>query len=126
MHKTLCALALLVSPCWAAGVLDNRPAFSAGDQPPERAAACEEVRSMSAGLAAPDFRIDLAVIGALTLVKTDGALWYLVMCPDLHIMCVTYQSNDMKVGDRVLFRGGYTRLDDNHVVLDPCLANVPE
>jgi hypothetical protein len=29
----------------------------------------------------------------------------------------------MKVGDTVLFRGGYKRLDANHAVLDPCLAN---
>ena len=29
----------------------------------------------------------------------------------------------MKVGDTVLFRGGYKRLDANHAVLDPRLAN---
>lgn len=78
---------------------------------------------MSAGLEPQDERIDLAIEGDLLQVRTDGALWYLVMCADVKVMCVTYQSNDMKAGDRVLFRGGYTRLDENHVVLDPCLAN---
>ena len=78
---------------------------------------------MAAGLEPGELRIDLALAGRLTLVRTDGALWYLVMCSDLRVMCVTYQSNDMKAGDRVLFRGGYKRLDDNHAVLDPCLAN---
>jgi hypothetical protein len=41
-------------------------------------------------------------------------------------MCVTYESNGMAVGDRVIVKGGYRRLDANHVVLDPCLANRPE
>ena len=78
---------------------------------------------MAEGVVPGEVRIDLAITGDLTLVRTDGALWYLVMCSDLRIMCVTYQSKDMKVGDRVLFRGGYKRLDDNHAVLDPCLAS---
>ena len=25
--------------------------------------------------------------------------------------------------DRVAFKGGYKRLDENHAVLDPCMAN---
>ena len=124
MQRLLCALVLLASPCLA-NTLDDRPAFSAGDLPPERHAACEEVRGMSAGLVPSETRIDLAVEGHLTLVKTDGVLWYLVMCSDVRVMCVTYQGNDMKAGDRVLFRGGYKRLDENHAVLDPCLANPP-
>ena len=70
-----------------------------------------------------ELRVDLAIAGQLTLVRGDGALWYLVMCSDLRVMCVTYELNDMKVGDTVLFRGGYKRLDANHAVLDPCLAN---
>lgn len=37
-------------------------------------------------------------------------------------MCVTYEGNDMKVGDTVEIRGAYRRLDANHAVLDPCLA----
>ena len=79
---------------------------------------------MAAGIMPSEERIDLAIAGRLTLVRTDGALWYLVMCSDLRIMCVTYESNGMKIGDRVLFRGGYKRLDQNHAVLDPCMAHV--
>jgi hypothetical protein len=125
MKLLVAAFAFLVSPCLAANTLQNRPAFSAGDLPPERHAACGEVRAMSAGLEPSETRIDLAVEGQLTLVRTDGVLWYLVMCSDVRVMCVTYQGNDMKVGDRVLFKGGYKRLDENHAVLDPCLANAP-
>ena len=123
MKRILCTLVLLSPTCLNA--LENRPAFSPAEQPPERPAACEDVRAMAAGLEPTEARIDLEIVGKLTLVKTDGALWYLVMCADLRIMCVTYQSNDMKIGDRVLFRGGYKRLDENHAVLDPCLANAP-
>ena len=71
----------------------------------------------------PGNRIDLWLEGKLTLVKSDGALWYLVMCPDLRVMCVTYEGNDMAIGERVYFKGGYWRLDTNHAVLDPCLAS---
>jgi hypothetical protein len=124
MRPFLCTLLFLSWPSLA-GAFENRPAFSHAEQPPQRPAACEEVRAMSAGLEPTEIRIDLAIVGKLTLVKTDGALWYLVMCSDLRIMCVTYQSNDMKIGDQVLFRGGYKRLDANHAVLDPCLANAP-
>ncbi len=78
---------------------------------------------MSAGLKAPDSRIDLAIVGQLTAIRSEGSFWYMEMCRDLQVLCLTYQSNNMKVGDRVLFRGAYTRLDDNHVVLGPCLAD---
>ena len=123
MQRFLFALLLMASPCLAENALENRPAFSEAERPPERAASCEEIRAMAEGLEPSELRIDLAISGKLTLVRTDGALWYLVMCSDLRVMCVTYESNDMKVGDTVLFRGGYKRLDGNHAVLDPCLAN---
>jgi hypothetical protein len=104
-------------------VLKDRPAFSLGDQPAERAAQCDELRQMSSGLK-PDFRVDLTLSGTLTTVRTDGALWYLLMCSDVRVLCVTYESNGMKAGDRVTLKGGYNRMDDNHVMLDPCLANM--
>ena len=83
---------------------------------------------MTAGLGEPEFRVDLSVIGTLTSVRTDGALWYLTMCnlPDVRIMCAAYQSNDMKPGERVYVKGGYRRVDPNHILLDPCLANRPD
>jgi len=119
------ALAFAASPCLAAGILDNRPAFSESNQPAKRPAACEELRRMSAGLKPPDLRVDLAIAGQLTAIRSDGTFWYLEMCRDLYVMCLTYQSSGMKVGDRVLLRGAYSRLDENHVVLAPCLADRP-
>lgn len=101
----------------------HRPAFSRGDLPAQTFARCEDIRAQAEGADDPGLRVDLSVVGKLTLVKTDGVLWYLVVCSDLRVMCVAYQGNDMKVGDRVSIKGGYRRLDPNHAVLDPCLAN---
>ena|SRR5436305_9506657 len=122
LRRIILALTFAASPCLAAGPLDNRPAFSEANQPAKRPAACEELRSMSAGLKSPD-RIDLAIAGQLTAIRSDGAFWYLEMCRDLYVMCLAYESKDLKAGDRVLFRGAYSRLDENHVVLAPCLAD---
>lgn len=78
------------------------------------------MRPIFAGLDYPGFRVDLSLIGEITNVRTDGVLWYVTMCnlPDVRIMCVTYKSNDMKPGDRVLMKGGYNRSDANHAMLD--------
>ncbi|MBR1268147.1 hypothetical protein JQ629_11570 [Bradyrhizobium sp. AUGA SZCCT0222] len=110
------------------GMFAKRPAFSEADQPVRMAAECREVRPMSDGIPELDYRIDLSVAGSLTAVKTDGVLWYLVLCssPDIRIMCVTYQSNGMETGDRIIVKGGYQRRDADHVLLDPCLATRPE
>ena len=116
-------------PSIAAGdIFAGRPAFSEAEQPVQRPAECSDVRRMADGLPVLDYRIDLSAIGSLMAVQTDGVLWYLVLCssPDIRIMCVTYESNGMAVGDRVIVKGGYRRLDANHVQLDPCLANRPE
>lgn len=114
---------LLLTQLVADDPFKDRPAFSLGDLPAQGAASCDTIRAMSAGLSMPDDRIDLTLKGALTTVRTDGALWYLLMCGDVRVLCVTYESNDMKAGDEVIVKGGYKRLDDNHIMLDPCLAN---
>ena len=119
------AIVFATPPAGASDPLAGRPAFALGDQEPAKAARCGELRAMTASLAVPDYRIDLAIEGRLTGVGTDGALWYLTMCslPDIAVICVTYSDNGMKVGDLVGFGGGYTRLNTDQVMLDPCLAN---
>lgn len=133
LRTSSCALALASLLCIPAAATEEifakRPAFSWGDLPAERAATCEEVRTMAEGLPEDsDMRIDLTVIGKLELVKSDGVLWYLGLCalPGVRILCVAYESNDMKVGDTVYMKGGYRRTGPDHVLLDPCLANRPE
>ena len=125
----LCVAVPGLSPSIAAdNIFANRPAFSVAEQPVQMPAECGDVRRMADGIPELDYRIDLSVVGSLTAVQTDQVLWYLVLCsaPDIQIMCVTYQSNGMAVGDRVIVKGGYQRRDANHVMLDPCLANRPE
>ena len=124
--RTLALLAALMAQTAAAqDILANRPAFSRAEEPAASSARCDQIRAMAEGIGEPDVRIDLSLDGELTAVQSDGALWYLVACnlPDLRVMCVTYQSNEMKPGDRVGFKGAYRRLDPNHAVLDPCLAH---
>ncbi|XSC46947.1 hypothetical protein ACF1BQ_015730 [Bradyrhizobium sp. RDT10] len=125
----LCLAARSVAPSIASDdIFANRPAFSNAEQPARMPAECRDVRRMADGIPELDYRIDLSVVGRLTAVQTDQVLWYLVLCsaPDIRIMCVTYQSNGMAIGDRVIVKGGYLRRDANHVLLDPCLANRPE
>jgi len=117
------AALLLLAQLATDDLLKDRPAFSLGDQPAPGSAECDTIRRMSVGLDKPDHRIDLTIAGVLTTVRTDGALWYLLMCRDVRVMCVTYESNDMQAGDPVIFKGGYNRLDDNHIMLDPCMAS---
>lgn len=125
----LCLAIRGVSPSIASDdIFADRPAFSEAEQPVQTPAECSDVRRMADGIPELDDRIDLSVVGSLTAVQTDQVLWYLVLCstPDIRIMCVTYQSNGMAIGDRVIVKGGYQRRDANHVLLDPCLANRPE
>ncbi len=122
MWRTLLALAIVASPVHAEDIFANRPGFAPAEVSPASSARCEQLRATAENLPDLGTRIDLSVTGKLTLVKSDGALWYLVVCSDLRVMCVTYQSNDMQIGDTVEMRGAYRRLDANHVVLDPCLA----
>jgi hypothetical protein len=124
--RLIACIAALTSPAAAdEDIFANRPAFSRAEEPAVSSARCDQIRAMAEGLGQPDFRIDLSVDGHLTAVQTDGALWYLIVCnlPDVRVMCVTYQSNDMKPGDNVVIKGAYRRVDPNHALLDPCLAS---
>lgn len=122
MWRVLISLLLVINSALADDLFTNRPAFSPAEVPAQSSARCDELRAMAEGIPDSRDRIDLSVTGRLTLVRTDGALWYLVACSDLRVMCVTYEANDMKAGDAVEMRGAYRRLDRDHVVLDPCLA----
>jgi hypothetical protein len=106
-------------------LLAGRPAFSAPEQPAQSWGRCSDVRAMAEGLPDMDGRIDLSVTGAVAEVKTDGVLWYVVLCnaPDVKVLCVTYSANDLKVGDIAYAKGAYRRVDLDHALLDPCLAS---
>jgi hypothetical protein len=105
--------------------LAGRLGLAEAEREPTGIASCESLQASLAGFQPPERRVDLWVSGSLTLVKTDGVLWYLIVCssPRIRVMCVTYSDNGMKVGERVTLRGAYRAIDDRHVVLDPCLAS---
>jgi hypothetical protein len=103
----------------------GRPGLAAPEQVPAETATCENPGTALAGFPSPSARVDLWVTGELSLVHTDGALWYLVVCspPGVRVMCVTYSDNGMRLGERVTLRGAYRPQDELHVLLDPCLAS---
>lgn len=111
-------------PAGAEG-LDGRPGLAEAERPPAAVATCGNLHAGLKGFEPPDRRVDLWVSGPLSMVRTDDALWYLVICsqPGIRVMCVTYADNGMKAGDRVTLRGAYRRQDEWHVLLDPCLAS---
>ena len=102
----------------------DRPAFSHPEQP-AKPASCESIAAQLPDSIPADSRVDMAIAGTVSLVRTDGALWYVAVCaePGVRVLCVTYGAGDLKPGDKAVLRGGYTRQDKRHVLLDPCLAS---
>jgi len=103
--------------------------FADPDMQPSYRAQCHEVRELTKDRETGTTRIDFSVTGPLALVHSDGTLAYLGLCgtgPDPKVLCITYQTNDMKVGDVVTVTGGYSRTNPDFIVLDPCLAQRPE
>ena len=102
---------------------EGRPAFSRPEQP-GRPASCEDVAAQLPDSVPRDTRVDLAIAGPVSLIQTDGALWYVAVCPEpgVRVLCVTYGAGDLKLGDRAVLRGGYNRQGPRHIMLDPCLA----
>jgi hypothetical protein len=102
----------------------DRPAFSRAEQPASPAS-CDNIAAQLPDSVPRDSRVDMAITGRVTLIQTDGVLWYVAVCadPGVRVLCVTYSENDLKLGDNVVLRGGYNRQDRRHVLLDPCLAS---
>jgi hypothetical protein len=102
----------------------DRPAFSQPEQP-GKPASCESIAAQLPDSIPADSRVDMAIAGTVSLLRTDGALWYIAVCaePGVRVLCVTYGAGELKLGDRAVLRGGFNRQDKRHVLLDPCLAS---
>jgi len=102
----------------------DRPAFSQPEQA-GKPASCKSIAAQLPDSLPADSRVDMAIAGTVSLVRTDGALWYVAVCadPGVRVLCVTYGAGDLKPGDNAVLRGGYNRQDRRHVLLDPCLAS---
>jgi hypothetical protein len=104
---------------------DPKGPFALGEQYPAKPATCENIEHWANRAPATDARISLAIRGKLTAAEFDAALAYLVMCEPsgVQVMCVTNSTNGLEPGDMVLFGGGYARVGEKRVLLDPCLAS---
>ena len=103
--------------------------FADPDMQPSYRAQCHEVRELTKDRGTGETRVDFSVTGPLALVHFDGTLAYLGLCgtaPAPKVLCVTYQTNGMEVGDVVTVAGGYSRPNPDFIVLDPCLAQRPD
>jgi len=131
-HRTqsaLIALLMLGSVAASSQESDDKNPFADPDMHPSYRAQCHEVRELTKDRETGATRVDFSVTGPLALAHFDGTLAYLGLCgtePDPKVLCVTYQTNDMKVGDVVTVAGGYSRPNPDFIVLDPCLAQRPD
>lgn len=101
----------------------------AGAQPePSFRASCETLRQSLDALKDSGELVTIAIEDSLTMAKSGAGLTYLGLCtaPAPQVLCVTYQGEARKVGDRVLVSGTLERVGPDHVKLDPCIDQVPE
>lgn len=96
---------------------------------PSFRASCSELRAALKALAGREGElVTIQVEGPLTMVKTGAGLTYLGLCqaPDPQVLCVTYDDNGRKAGERVVVSGSWEQFGPDHVKLDPCLHHPPD
>ncbi|WP_156386515.1 hypothetical protein [Aureimonas sp. Leaf454] len=105
-------------------MIDPASPFRLGEGYPETPATCETIRHWVNQAPDYDGRISMTIVGSIVESHWDGALAYLVMCAPtgVQVMCVTYAPRDAAPDVSVMMAGGYQRIDENKVMLDPCLA----
>ncbi|MFC5421918.1 hypothetical protein ACFPOB_20360 [Bosea eneae] len=105
-------------------------ALAARAQPePSFRASCSQLRTALKSLAGREGElVTIQVEGPLTMVKTGAGLTYLGLCraPDPQVLCVTYDDNGRKAGERVVVSGSWEQFGPDHVKLDPCLHHPPD
>lgn len=117
------SLAALASVILLAGT----SASQAQPEPTFRAS-CSELRTALKSLAGKESElVTIEVEGPLTMVKTGAGVTYLGLCqaPNPQVLCVTYDSNGRKAGERVVVSGSWEQVGPDHVKLDPCLHFIP-
>lgn len=96
---------------------------------PSFRASCSQLRTALKSLAGREGElVTIQVEGPLTMVKTGAGLTYLGLCqaPDPQVLCVTYDDNGRKAGERIVVSGSWEQFGPDHVKLDPCLHHPPD
>lgn len=121
----LMSLVCTASLAQSAGCCDPASPFREGEELAATPATCENIADWAEKAPKTSARVTLSIVGKLSKVEASAALVYLTMCDEsrVKVICVTYETNDMKAGDKVSFAGGYERSTAGDVVLDPCLAS---
>jgi hypothetical protein len=91
---------------------------------PSFRATCGELRAKLAQVdLGGEQLITIEVADALTLVRPGPGISYLGMCapPNPQVLCVTYGTGELKVGQRALLVGTLSPRGPDHLLLDPCL-----
>jgi hypothetical protein len=118
--------ALLLTPTLprAADCCDPQSPFREGEGYADTPATCENIAQWADRAPKTDARISLSIKGKLSAVHWTGVIAYIVMCDPkvMEVVCVTYETNDMRAGEVVSFAGGYSRRGDKQIFMDPCLA----
>lgn len=121
---------LLLLPLLSAAVLAETPIdpegpFRMGEGYADIPATCETIAHWIDRAPDTTARITMTITGELTTIDWDGALAYLVMCEpeEVQVMCVTYSKENREIGQPVLFAGGFARVGEKQIMLDPCLAD---
>jgi hypothetical protein len=131
-HRALGSLALLLAALLLAPSLlrasdccDPESPFREGEGIADKAATCEDIAHWADRAPTTDARITLSIRGKLTAVHWTGAIALLVMCDEkvMQVVCVTYETNEMRAGEVVSFAGGYGRRAEKQIFMDPCLAS---
>ncbi len=122
------ALNLLSIAAWAGQCCDPEGPFAPGEGFPEEPATCETVKHWIDRAPTEKGRISFGIKGELVAAEWDGALAYLIMCQEheVQVMCVTYSKEGKNVGDTLYFGGGYRRVGERQVMLDPCLTGAAD
>jgi hypothetical protein len=119
------ATALGLAHAVAFDCCDSKSPFRLGEGYADTPATCETLSHWAERAPKTDARVSMVIRGKLSDVGATEALAYLEMCDakGLRVVCVTYKTNGMRMGDVVTFAGGYDRRSKEWVMLDPCLAS---
>jgi hypothetical protein len=119
--------ALLLTPTLprASDCCDPESPFREGEGYADTPATCINIAHWAERAPKTDARISLSIEGKLSAVHWTGVIAYLVMCDPkvMEVVCVTYETNEMRAGEAVSFAGGYRRRGEKQIFLDPCLAS---